>query len=126
MASAKAFALEMQGEKSFGGSGAPAHLCRVSYQRPSSEATGILRSAQRLLEVTDEHICSRRQPLRRQVGDPNSKGGAMTAPGGAIRPAEWLGPLTAGGRQAVQDGHLGLLEIGEGENAFGPLFLTRF
>jgi len=32
MASAKAFALEMQGEKSFGGSGAPAHLCRVGYQ----------------------------------------------------------------------------------------------
>ncbi len=33
MASAKAFALGMQGEKSFGGSGAPAHLCRLGYQR---------------------------------------------------------------------------------------------
>jgi hypothetical protein len=33
MASAKAFALEMQGEKSFGGSGAPAHLRRIGYQR---------------------------------------------------------------------------------------------
>ena len=32
MASAKAFALGMQGEKSFGGSGAPAHLCRTGYQ----------------------------------------------------------------------------------------------
>ena len=33
MASAKVFALEVQGEETFGGPGAPAHLCRVAYQR---------------------------------------------------------------------------------------------